>query len=129
MIPCCAVLCDSELVGVVILGGNGTLGDGVDSIILELVEHSYSVPVNCGAIVVKVVDDLNFDGITPASFDLRTWIYIVESLATIGAIDAVTVDVAFVDFQCVLESLALKQRMVRIIPFEQYRRGQNGRSL
>ena len=66
VVPRCAVLSDPESVGELVSRGNGTLADGVDTIVFEGVEHSDTVPMDSCAVVFKVVLYGDFDPVAPA---------------------------------------------------------------
>lgn len=89
-----------------IFRSDGALRDGIDSIMLERVQQSDSVPVNSCTIPLKKVFNGYFYPVTPAGLKPRAWILIIESFTTIGAVDAISVDVTICDVESVLGSIS-----------------------
>lgn len=85
-----------------IFGSDGALRDGVNSIMLERVQQSDSVPVNSCTIPFKKILNGYFYPVTPASLNPRAWILIIKSFTTIWTVDAISVDVAICDVEIVL---------------------------
>lgn len=62
------------------------------------------MPVNRSTIVVQLVDDRNFDLVSPTGFNEGSGVSAVEGLAAITALIAISVDWVLVDVQRILKS-------------------------
>ena len=61
------------------------------------------MPMNCGTVVIQIVPHGDFKRIAPTGLYRGTRICVVESLASVGTIDAISIDVVFIDFEVVLK--------------------------
>ena len=93
MIPGSAVLSCSEFIREAIAWSDSALGNSVDTIILESIEHADSVPVNGGAVVFEVIFDCDLQPVSPAGFDSGSRILVVKDFAAIWSVHAITIDV------------------------------------
>jgi hypothetical protein len=72
------MLTGMEFVGVAISRCDRALCHGVNTIILDVLEHTEPVPVNSGAVARQVIPDSDFDIVTPASLNPGTRICSIE---------------------------------------------------
>lgn len=75
------VLQQLELIGERISLCNRTLRDTIHAVHLHCTELAQAMPVNCSTIGSIIVLDMNNHLVTPAGFDQRAWIGLVEDLA------------------------------------------------
>lgn len=59
VIPGCSILPRREFVGKMVSRRYWALGDCIDTVMFEAVQHSDTMPMNCSAIVFEVIDDGN----------------------------------------------------------------------
>lgn len=102
VVPRSAILRNVELVSIAITGCNGALCDGIDTVMLEGIEHANTVPVNSCPVVFQEIRDGDFDRVTPASFDPWPGILAVEGFAAVGSSDSVGVDVLVGNVEMIL---------------------------
>lgn len=62
------------------------------------------MPVNRGTIVVQLIDDRNFDLISPTGFNEGSGVSAVESLAAVAALIAIRINWVLIDVQRILSS-------------------------
>ena len=117
MIPRCAILRDFELVCELIIRCDWALRYRVNTIVLERVQQSHSVPVNRGTVVVQLIDDCDFDLISPTGLNEGSGVSAVEGFAAIAALIAIRVDWVLIDVQCILSRrlLSVKNHTTEIV--------------
>ena len=103
VIPGCAILSDSELVGKAVSRSDGTLCDGIDAIVLERIEHAGAMPVDSSAIVLEIVLDSDLQPVTPAGFNPGARELAVEDFAAVWPCHAIGIYVLVRNIQGVLE--------------------------
>lgn len=102
MIPRSPILRHFEFVCELIIRCDWALRYRVNPIILKRVQQSHSMPVNRGTIVVQLIDDRDFDLVSPTGFNEGSGVSAVEGLAAIAALIAISVDWVFIDVQRIL---------------------------
>ena len=110
VIPRGAILRDIELVCVAIAGCNGALRDGIDTVMLEGIEHANPMPVDSCAVVFQKVGDGDFDRVTPAGFNPWPGILAVEGFAAVRSSDSIGIDVLIGDVEMILSFIRLAPR-------------------
>ena len=117
MIPRCPILRHFELVCKLIIRCDWALRYRVNTIVLERIQQSHSVPVNRGTVVVQLIDDRNFDLISPTGLDEGSGVSAVEGFAAIAPLIAISVDWVLVDVQCILSRkvLSVKNNAIEIV--------------
>jgi hypothetical protein len=78
MVPRRAVLHGFEFVSVALPWSNGALGNTIYAVMLGIVELPDSVPVYRRSIALQVIRDGDLDIVTPAGFDPRTGVPLIE---------------------------------------------------
>ena len=107
VIPRSAILRHIEFVRIAVVGCNGALRDGIDTVMLEGIEHANTVPVDSCAVPFQEIGDGDFDLVTPASFDPWPRILAVEGLATVWSSDSIGIDVLIGDVEMILSFIGL----------------------
>lgn len=92
MVPASSVLRNSELVGETVAGGNWALSDSVDSVKFKGLVLSSAVEVKGCTVVLQMVLHSDFKPISPAGFDVRTRILLVESLTAAASTHTICID-------------------------------------
>lgn len=116
VIPRCPILRHFELVCKLVTRCDGALRYCVDTIILKGIQHSHSVPVDRGPIVVKLINDGDFDLVSPASLNEGARVGAVEGFATVATLIAISVDGMFVNSKRILGSKSLGQSRATAVP-------------
>lgn len=98
VIPRMPVLQNLEFVGKRVSFRNRTLRNTIHAVHLHSAELAQAMPVNCSTIGVIVVLDMNDQLITPACFDQRSWICLVEDLTT-SLVETVCIDLGNNQFE------------------------------
>lgn len=81
MIPAVAILHSLEFVSVGATGSNGALCHAIHTIGFICMELSEAMPMDCGAISLDAVGDMNGDIVAPAGFDQWTGIRAIDDFA------------------------------------------------
>ena len=81
MVPAVAILQSLEIVGVRTTGSNGALCHAIYTIGFIGVELSEAMPMDCGAISLDVISNMNGDVVAPAGFDQWTGIRAIHDFA------------------------------------------------
>lgn len=81
MVPAVAILHSLEFVGVSATGSNGALCHAIHTIGFIGMELSKAMPMDCGAISLQVIGDMNGDIVAPAGFDQWTGIRAIHDFA------------------------------------------------
>ena len=81
MIPTVAILQSLEFVGVSATSSNGALCHAIHTIGFICMELSEAMPMNCGAISLDVVGDMDGDVVAPAGFDQWAGIRAIHDFA------------------------------------------------
>ena len=69
MVPAVAILQSLEPVGIGTTGSNGALCHAIHTISFISMELSEAMPMDCGAICLDVISNMNCDVVAPAGFD------------------------------------------------------------
>ncbi len=81
MVPAVAVLQSLEIIGVSATGSNGALCDAIHTIGFIGMELSNAMPMDCAAISLDVVGNMNGDVVAPAGFDQWSGIRAIHDFA------------------------------------------------
>lgn len=113
VIPRSAILRDVEFVGIGIVGRNGALCDRVDTVMLEGIEHTDTVPVDSRAVVFQEVGDRDLDSVTPASFDPWPRILVIKGFAAVRPSNSIRIDVLVGNVEMILLFIGLAPQQPR----------------
>lgn len=102
VIPGSAILRDIELICIAIAGRNSALCDRIDTIMLESIEHTNTVPMDGRAVVFQMIFNGDFDRVTPAGFNPRPGVLLVEGFAAVGSSDPIGIDVVVGNIEVIL---------------------------
>ena len=81
MIPAVAILHSLEIIGISATGSNGALCHAIHTIGFICMELSHAMPMDCGAISLDVVGNMNGYVVAPAGFDQWTGIRAIHDFA------------------------------------------------